>query len=279
MKLTNYKIENLFLSTSLYKELDFPDEYNNVFRGLFIASEDLYFDAFCTHCGKESTFRYHDKYLNNSGYTSYFNATTEYKRQEYWKLFSTPILLTFECQREKKHIYSIMFVTSEKKLIKVGQYPAIAEIEQNDIKKYRKVLERDYNDFAKGIGLVSHGIGIGSFVYLRRIFENLIEENHQLAMGKVGWNEELYARSRMNEKIELLADYLPSILVESKQIYGIISKGIHELDEQECLDMFPHVKLAIELILDEKLFILEKEKKISTMKKFVQTKHSELLSR
>ena len=53
-------------------------------------------------------------------------------------------------------------------------------IEENDIKKYRKILGKEkYGEFGRAVGLYTHGIGIGSYVYLRRIFENLIEEAHQ----------------------------------------------------------------------------------------------------
>lgn len=277
--LTNFEIGHLFLSTSLYDELDFPENYDRVFSRLFLDNKNLQFDAFCIHCQKESTFKYSNKVVDNPFYTSYKDAFIKGQTETYWSSFSTPIHLTFDCQRESLHTYSIMFVSQNNKLVKVGQFPSLASIEQHSIKKYRKILKRDYADFAKGIGLVSHGIGIGSFVYLRRIFENLIEENHLLARQQANWNEELYVRSRMNEKIELLKDFLPSILVETKHLYGIISKGIHELEEQECLEMFPHVKLAIELILDEKLHKLEREEKISAMKSFVQSKHAELQNR
>jgi hypothetical protein len=37
--------------------------------------------------------------------------------------------------------------------------------------------------------------------------------------------------------------------------------GIHELSEQECLDIFPAMKSGIELILDERIRQKEQEKK------------------
>ena len=53
----------------------------------------------------------------------------------------------------------------------------------------------------------------------------------------------------MNQRIQMLRDYLPAILVESKEIYGIISKGIHELAEEECIEYFPIMQEAIFMIL------------------------------
>jgi hypothetical protein len=66
----------------------------------------------------------------------------------------------------------------------------------------------------------------------------------------------------MDDKIDLLKSYLPAFLIKNKSLYGILSKGIHELKEQECLDIFPVVKLGIELILDEKIKLKEQEDKI-----------------
>jgi hypothetical protein len=43
-----------------------------------------------------------------------------------------------------------------------------------------------YKKFTKGLGLAAHGVGIGSFVYLRRIFENLIEEAHTATQQDTG---------------------------------------------------------------------------------------------
>lgn len=38
---------------------------------------------------------------------------------------------------------------------------------------------------------------------------------------------------RVEDKIKLLKDYLPQMLVDNKVVYGIMSKGIHELSEEE----------------------------------------------
>ena len=70
----------------------------------------------------------------------------------------------------------------------------------------------------------------------------------------------------MEEKIKLVAPYLPTLLLETKQIYGVLSKGVHVLEEQECLSSFSNAKLVIELILDEHLLQLEKEQRIVSAK-------------
>lgn len=94
-------------------------------------------------------------------------------------------------------------------------------------------------------------MGIGAFVYPRRIFEWAIEEAHKVASAKQGWDEAAYNTLRMSDKISMLHDHLPSFLVEHKSQYSILSKGIHELTEGACKSAFADVRLGIELILDD----------------------------
>ena len=147
-------------------------------------------------------------------------------------------------------------------LMKVGQNPPMVDFHIEQIKRYKALLTNEkLKEFVRAIGLVTHGVGIGSFVYLRRIFEELIQEAHQIASKQVNWNEDEYYEARVAEKIELLKNFLPDFLMENKALYGIMSKGIHELSEQECLDYFDTVRLGIESILEEKLEHQVKEKK------------------
>lgn len=85
-----------------------------------------------------------------------------------------------------------------------------------------------------------------------------------------------FARLKFDKKIETLKDYLPEALVKNKAIYGIVSKGIHELSEEECLDMFQPLLIGIELILDEVLAQKEKEKREKELQSFISKKSEEL---
>lgn len=207
-------------------------------------------DGYCVECGKETTYRRIDK----------VPPTYEISRV---MGISRILVMTFTCSRNEEHRIELFYKTfpEQKSLVKIGQIPSLASLLKGNVNKYRKILGNQFSEYSKAIGLVSHGIGIGSFVYLRRIFENLIEEAHQLAIHENKLDEEEYRKSRMNERIVLLKDYLPEFLVKNSVIYGILSKGIHELSEQECLEIFPAVKLGIELILDDKIKLLEQKEK------------------
>lgn len=145
---------------------------------------------------------------------------------------------------------------------KVGQYPSVADFHIGQVRKYSKVLPQDkMREFTKAIGLAANGVGIGSFVYLRRIFEYLVFEAYEVAKSNNPTiDETAFTSGRMNEKIQMLSDYLPDFLVENHHIYGILSKGIHELSEEECKEYFAVLKSSIEMILEERLEKFQKDK-------------------
>jgi len=161
--------------------------------------------------------------------------------------------------------------------MKYGQYPSMADISTAEIQKYHKILENDlFKEFSRAVGLISHGVGIGAFVYLRRIFEGLVEEAHQRAQSETGWDEDAYNKMRMDEKIGMLTGHLPPFLVENKKIYSILSKGIHELSEDECKRHFDAVKMGIELILDQKIRQKEEKEKEQKARISLQKVHQEV---
>ena len=146
---------------------------------------------------------------------------------------------------------------------KVGQYPSVADFHIGQVHKYDKVLPKDkMREFTKAIGLAANGIGVGSFVYLRRIFEHLVFEALETAkVENEAFDVNAFVRARMNDKIQMLSGYLPDYLIEQHTIYGILSKGIHELSEDECKEYFSVLKASIEMILDERLEAYQKERR------------------
>ncbi|KGP71509.1 hypothetical protein [Pontibacillus yanchengensis] len=288
------EIEKFLKEDSLYDGLKINKSNFELLEEMF--GNEIVIDTYCTSCKKESTFKgrlAHNnlitKYgLSIKGVNNKFDGVLErseeelteddrvdYNIEHFWNNVA-PIILQFTCQRDPDHKMYFMLLFRNSALIKIGQYPSTATIDNADLQRYRKILDEDkYKEFSKGVGLASHGVGIGSFVYLRRIFEGLIEESHLNAKKEItGWNEEEYKQCRMNDKIKLLKGYLPAFLVEHSELYGILSKGVHELEEDKCLEMFPNIQLAIEIILDEKIAEREKESKIKKASRFIKETHA-----
>ncbi|MXV53083.1 hypothetical protein GS399_19100 [Pedobacter sp. HMF7647] len=159
--------------------------------------------------------------------------------------------------------YYFHFDSKTNKFMKVGQFPSVADFQIQDLKKYRSVLSKDkLRELGKAVGLAANGVGIGSFVYLRRIFEDLIQEAYELAFKEQKVDAEMFRKERMDGKIVLLTDYLPEFLLKNKALYSIMSLGIHSLSEEDCLMHFDAVKVGIELILDEKVERLQRVNKL-----------------
>ena len=133
------------------------------------------------------------------------------------------------------------------------------------------MLSKDlYSDLARGIGLASHDVGIGAYVYLRRVFERLVELAHVAAMKDTGWDEDSYIRMRMTDKVSALKNHLPSFLVSHPEMYSLLSKGLHELSEEECLAHFSALRVGIELILDQKIEEDARAQKIAQASKAIK---------
>jgi hypothetical protein len=282
-----------FLEVAPYTKFDIgPKGFIDVMRVQFFRGT---LDAHCAVCEKESVFQSMATPLSLSptkGSTLTFSVDELLEKtyqQAVWPSESLPrgqvggpftlsemepialrnrvFHVRFDCPREEKQSLYFFFRVHNGSMEKVGQSPSLADLHLGDVKKYRKLLgDGKYQEFTKAVGLNAHGIGIGAFVYLRRIFENLIGSARQEAARSGTWDEDAYNRDRMDEKILLLRDSLPSFLVENRGIYSVLSRGIHELSEQECLNLFEPLKTGIELILDEKLEQKEKAAKIDRTK-------------
>jgi hypothetical protein len=163
--------------------------------------------------------------------------------------------------------------------MKVGQWPSLADLSSERVGRYRAVLsEKQYGEFNRGVGLHAHDVGIGSFVYLRRIFEDLVEEAHAKAKVDAAWDEDVFLRNqhRMEDQIKLLSAHLPRTLVENRALYSILSEGIHDLEEEECAALFPVVRNAIEMILDEKIAEREKTRREKETKRAIEDAKAKL---
>lgn len=185
------------------------------------------------------------------------------------------------CKRYDDDVYFfINYDVAENKIVKIGQYPSIADFHIHKLKDYRKVLsEQLLSEFSRAIGLAANGIGIGAYVYLRRIFEDCIRSAYKENENNLSISDKEFRGLRVEEKIKTLHNFLPDFLTKNNLLYPILSKGVHELTEEECLKYFDTVKVAIELILDEKLEKLKKNEKIKAVSHGINQIHKEIKSK
>lgn len=167
-----------------------------------------------------------------------------------WQIEETLRVLTFKfvCSMSDEHHLDYIVLTTQNSMRKIGQYPSVADMTFPELDAYKHVISKeDRKELGTAIGLFASGVGAGSYVYLRRILERLVYQAKEIAADAI--DNEMFERARVAEKIKMLEGYLPDILVKNTTIYGILSKGIHELSEEECRKYFPVVKECIYQIL------------------------------
>lgn len=273
----NFPIESWLLQLPLYKPVTIDTGIENAIQAILLYKQTM--DSFCPECQQSATFLAEisefsqklikDKILNNPIVAPVKNTGFLPKKSNPWKLpaFSKTIVCT-----RAQHFVHFHFISENNTIIKIGQYPSLADLVIGNTKQYKEVLgvER-LKELNKAIGLAAHGVGIGSYVYLRRVFEFLIEEAHQKASMDTDWNEEDYQNKRMKEKITLLKKFLPQFILDHPELYSILSLGIHELTEEQCLASFEALKQAILVIAEERLHDTQRKKRYSEASQAVKS--------
>lgn len=181
----------------------------------------------------------------------------------------------FKCGMSQDHALDFILRTEGNFLVKIGQFPSIADLARPELIKYRKILSKeDSAELRRAIGLHAQGIGIGSYTYLRRILERIVDKAKAKAIsdGKINLDE--YTHKKVADRIKMLTSYLPDVLVKNSTVYGIISKGIHELSEDECIEYFPVLLECIYMILEK----WEQERKQAELEKQLASKLSKITS-
>lgn len=276
--------EKYFVESPLYEEFAIDGDgakWHSVWIEFFVGGVDCH----CVHCGRSSVLRgtatlpsvsrnptyqrlpdseteLGPKYQNallpteGGGYVT-MTDVGEYGLRE--RVFRSVLV----CTRCKHDALIVLTRVADGKLSKIGQFPSRAELELPTLAKYRASLgDERYRELVRGVGLASHGVGIGSFAYLRRVFEHLVGEAAvAAARHDADWDEARFQSLRMAEKIKALENYLPPFLVEHRSLYGDLSDGLHNQTEDGCLKMFQPILVAIEVILDQRLEEAEREKK------------------
>jgi hypothetical protein len=242
-------VEHLLFRAPLYARFSLNDDLRDV-KVLYGRVEDAggrhvvtKIDGYCPQCQRDSTFRV-DAISIPSG-----DPWNNIKKRAVFERMS------ITCSRNEGHYVLYYFVVKAMTIMKVGQFPSLADIAIDETRqKYRSVLKGpNWAELYKAIGLAAHGEGIGSFVYLRRVFERLIQSRFDEFKIEEGWKDTDFDRLHMDEKVAFLKDHLPPYLVQIRKIYSIFSLGIHELDNHTCLQFFDVGKRSIIVILEDDL--------------------------
>lgn len=261
------KFLELIINKGVYSKSELTTDDKDMISGLILNKRHFIYniDIYCKECGKKRIFHFISSCQNIGVPAGLPYTPPQYKEDILESVKNQHFTLVFLCSANPNHKAVFNFITTENELIKIGQYPSYADMNLAIIKQYKSILGSYFIEYSKAIKLYSYEVGIGAFVYLRRIIEKLIFDKYEEFEDSLTTKRKDFNNLRFNEKIECLKEYLPNILVKNKNVYGIVSKGIHELSEDECLNMFPAIKSGIELVLDD---IIAEKKRVEKEKEF-----------
>lgn len=180
------------------------------------------------------------------------------------RYFLNFILKCAKCGEE--HYFSILLQNNT--IRKIGQYPSYANKEAHELNKYKNLISKYYPELTRSVNAYSQGMGVAAFVYLRRILEHLV-------VCRYDGEESLTFVEKLKE-VEKKEKIIPEYYNDVKgEIYSILSKGIHEYDEEECIALYPAVRYIIEGILDIELEKKNKKKKAAEAVQIIKDKSKE----
>ncbi len=239
------EIRDFYLNRGLYDPLKFS---SNLDFGRFLRFIDN-FDGFCPFCKKNTTYKVEEPISKKINNLSHWLQTEQ--SQIHGNYF-----ITFYCARHSGHRINFVVNLDNMMAQKIGQLPSLADLATGEYEKYRTLLDKSIsNEFFKAITSATHDYSIGAFVYLRRVFEFIIDERFKVLSedGTLTVSEKDFIGFRIKDKIKTLKKHLPKLLTKNTHIYGVLSKGIHELNEDECRKIFPILKEFTTFILEEEI--------------------------
>jgi hypothetical protein len=255
-----FDAQQIVFETPLYEQIEIEPSTANRFSDLFNAGVTKV-DGYCVECGRESVFHSMNRFTGRECNLSDLEGIK---------------ISNFFCVRNKDHVITLVTEMSYNyengalnlTFRKIGQSPSHADIANSGLRYLSSVLKGlDRSEVIRANGLASHGVHIGAFVYLRRVFERLILRARD--RSEISLEDSDFSKMRMDEKIAALSSVLPSFLVQNKRVYSVLSKGIHELDENTCGQQYELMRMSITLMLEQEREILERKTREDQLTKLI----------
>ena len=154
---------------------------------------------------------------------------------------------------------------------KFGEYPPYGPLVPS---RLIKLIGPDRKIFLKGRNCENQGLGIGAFTYYRRVVENQknrilgeivkVSEKIGLPQDKIDILREAINEIQFSKALKMTRDVLPESLLINGQnpillLHHALSRGVHELSDEECLELASTVRLVLGE-LSERLSALLKDK-------------------
>ncbi len=194
-------------------------------------------DLHCETCGGTRAFKCTNDYATSLNPGTVFDELDyECKNCKDGKRFS------------KRFCLAIIGEGNQGAVQKIGEYPAYNPVTSRKV--YDLIGENHRELFLKGRRAELRGLGIGAFAYYRRIVDDqkdMIIGRLETVAKRLGASEETLtifasakAQDQFTSAIKEIKDALPSALFIAGHnpltiLYDVLSDGIHDLSDEECL--------------------------------------------
>ncbi len=137
-----------------------------------------------------------------------------------------------------------------------------------------KLIGPDRDIFLKGRNCENQGLGIGAFTYYRRVVENQknrileeivkVSEKIGVSQDKIDTLSQAIKETQFRKALKMAKDVMPeSLLINGHSpillLHHALSRGVHELSDEECLELASTVRLVLGE-LSERLSVILKDK-------------------
>ena len=202
-------------------------------------------DAFCEKCGQPRPFQD----LTSRG-VALAPAPVALAPAPVLQTGTSCVGLTCVSCKESKREYHVELVVDIEtiRIQKYGELPK-KQLERNPV--LQRFLEDDLENYEKAVVCLSHEYGVAAFAYFRRIVENninklldLVQEDTQSSSANTEVASALVELKKdppMSKKIKIanyaLPEHLnPDGLNPLGRLYQVLSEGVHNFSEEECLN-------------------------------------------
>ena len=191
---------------------------------------------------------------------------------------SNYLYVTYQCSNcqmtQKVYSLAVMLFTDEQSYemcCKLGELPSYGPpIPPRLI----KLIGPDKDVFIKGRNCENQGLGIGAFTYYRRVVEKQknrileaivkVSEKIDVPQDKIDTLREAIQETQFSKSLKMAKDVMPESLLINRQspillLHHALSRGVHELSDEECLKLANTVRLVLGE-LSERLSTVLKDK-------------------
>jgi hypothetical protein len=123
-----------------------------------------------------------------------------------------------------------------------------------------KLIGPDRDDFLKGRRCENQGLGVGAFIYYRRVVENqknrilseIVKVSEKLSASpeKIAVLKKAIAETQFSRALDMAKDAMPeSLLINGHSpiqlLHSALSEGVHALSDDQCLELAGSIRIVL----------------------------------